>query len=146
MLRDDVIYGLPLWPIVKGELNLHLGLPPILVWNQSCSVDTARWALERPLCYFMTPHYSRGFPRKHSNGSHTRKSYSGRSKAHLAVSTERVWFQTRGGALGVNRVRLLLWATMAARILRHHVVIARLRASLITSFQPPKLTPSARGC
>ena len=87
-----------------------------------------------------------GFPRKHSNGSHTRKSYSGRSKAHLAVSTERVWFQTRGGALGVNRVRLLLWATMAARILRHHVVIARLRASLITSFQPPKLTPSARGC
>ena len=39
---------------------------------------------------------SRGFPRKHSNASRIRRSYSGRSRsrAHLAVSTKRVSFQT----------------------------------------------------
>ena len=36
--------------------------------------------------------------------------YSGRSRAHLAVSTEFGSKQGRG-ALGVNRVHLLLWAT-----------------------------------
>ena len=85
------------------------------------------------MLFYDSTNFSRGFPRKHSNASRTRKSYSGRSRAHLAVSTERVWFQTRGGALGVNRV--LLWATMAARMItssRSINVIARSHASLIT--------------
>ena len=40
---------------------------------------------------------SRGFPKKHSNTSRIRKSYSGRPRAHLAVATERVLSQTREG-------------------------------------------------
>ena len=63
----------------------------------------------------MTPQIFQGdFQKKHSNASRTRKSYSSRSRAHLAVSTEQVWFQTRGGALGVNRVRLLLWDSLSS--------------------------------
>ena len=119
MLRDDVIIwtAIALWPIVKGEFDLHLGLPPCLEPNSLsgyCKVSSRSIAM----LFYDSTNFSRGFPGKHSNASHTRKSYSGRSRAHLAVSTQRVWFQTRGGALGVNRVRLLLWATKAARMIQ----------------------------
>ena len=41
----------------------------------------------------------RGVPRNRSNASLIMKDYSGRSRAHLAVSTEQVSFQTSEGAI-----------------------------------------------
>ena len=41
----------------------------------------------------------RGFPRKHSNASPIRKSYSGQSRAHLAASTEWVSYQVNESCL-----------------------------------------------
>ena len=35
--------------IVNGEIDLHKQS-----WSESCSVDTARWAVDHPLWYFMT--------------------------------------------------------------------------------------------
>ena len=45
------------------------------------------------------PSSRRGFPRNRLNASLIMKDYSGRSRAHLAVSTERVLFQTSEGAV-----------------------------------------------
>jgi len=36
---------------VKGEIDLHNNA--LLVRNETCSVDTARWALDRALWHFM---------------------------------------------------------------------------------------------
>ena len=68
---------------------------------------------------------------------HVIKCHSGRSRAHLMVSTERVFEQTR--AVCANRFHLLLWASIAARMIkssRSTNIIATLSASLITSFRP----------
>jgi len=45
------------------------------------------------------------------------RAHSGRSGAHLAVSTWASFVPNKRGRRSVNRVRLLLWATMAARSL-----------------------------
>ena len=79
------------------------------------SMDTARWAPDQLYGILWTPKFFKGFSRKHSNALHKRKSYSDWSRAHLAVSTERV--PNKGASPSVNRVRLLLWATMAASMI-----------------------------
>ena len=62
---------------MKGQLNLHKQLS--FVWDETHSVDTTSMA------FYDTQNFPWGFPRKHSNALHVRKSYSGRSRAHLAV-------------------------------------------------------------
>ena len=95
VLRDDVIIRAA---IVKGEINLHKQL--LLVRNKTRSVDTVRWALDRPLWHFMTL----------------------KCLAYKeAVDLELTWQhplsefrpkQTR--AVCVNRFHLSLWACMGA--------------------------------
>ena len=56
----------------------------------------------------------------------SQKAHSSRSRAHLAVSTERVH---KWGHCSVNRVHLLLWPTMAVYYVIHVALIAWSRAS-----------------
>ena len=56
----------------------------------------------------------------------SQKAHSGRSRAHVAVSTEQVH---KRGHCSVNRVHLLLWPTMAVYYVIHVALIAWSRAS-----------------
>ena len=51
------------------------------------------------MAFYDTQTFPRKFPRKHSNTSRIRKSYSGWSRAHLAVSIEWVLSQTNESCL-----------------------------------------------
>ena len=88
---------------------------PSLVWNESRSVDTARWVLDCLLMAFDDGKSSlRGFPRNYSNASFITLDYSRQSRAHLAVSTDPSFVPNKQGHCCVNRFHTLLWAPMAA--------------------------------
>ena len=59
MLRDDIIIRAAIVAHSKRRTRFTPRAPP-LVWNQTRSVDTVRCALDRPLCYFMTPQIFQG--------------------------------------------------------------------------------------
>ena len=82
MLHDDVIIQAT---IVKGEINLH----NLLVWSEIRSVDTARcMSSKSPAMAYDLQNFLQEFPGKHLNASRIRSCHSGRSRAHLAVSTK----------------------------------------------------------
>ena len=68
---------------MKCEIDFHNG--PLLV--------------QPTMAFYDGQNSLRGFPRNRSNASLITKDYSGRSRAHLAVSTGRVSFRTSEGAI-----------------------------------------------
>ena len=86
---------------MKCEIDLHSSALACLERN-SLSGYCQVTALDGPLWHFMVHMQSslRGFPRNCLNASLITKSYSGQSRAHLAVSTERVSFRTTEGTTG----------------------------------------------
>ena len=84
MLRNDVIIRAA---IVEGEIDLHKQLS--FVWKKTCLSGYCQVSSRSTaMAFYDAQSFPRGFPRKHSNTSRIRKSYSGRSRAHLAASTE----------------------------------------------------------
>ena len=83
---------------MKCEIDFHNGTLACLERNslsRYCQVSS-----RSPAMAFYDTHSSlRGFHRNCSNASLITKDYSRQSRAHLAVSTERVLFQTSEGAV-----------------------------------------------
>ena len=106
-----------------------------LFGTKTHSVDTTRWALDRPLWHFMIRRIFREDSQRNAQMLHTQ----GRA---IAVNLELTWQHPLSEfcpkltkATRVNWVDLSPWQSIW---LHHHVVlIATSRASLITSFQPP---------
>ena len=83
---------------MKCEINFHYGA--LACSEQNSLSGYCQVSSRSPTMAFYDTHSSlRGFPRNHSNASLITKDYSGRSRAHLAVSTERVSFRTSEGAV-----------------------------------------------
>ena len=82
--------------------------------------------------------FLRGFPRKHSNVSHIRKSKSSQSRSQLAVSTEWVSSQTNKSCSckSISPFTMGLYGSLYDYVI-HTVLLATSHASLITSCQPP---------
>ena len=107
---------LPLRPIVKCETNLHNGT---LTHSEQNS---------------LSGHY------QVSSRSSVIKCRSGRSRAHLVVSTDRVSFW------GCCRINCKFYISLAMHLIgspHDYVLIVILRTSLITSFQPPLPPPQS---
>ena len=86
-----------------------------------------------------------GFPRKHSNTSHIRKSYSGRCRAHLAASIERVSSQTNKNCLckSISPFTMGLSGSPYDYVIDVALIVT-LHVSLITSCQPPLVQVQVR--
>ena len=54
---------------------------------------------------------------------HVRRSYSGRSRVHLAVSTEQVLSQKNESRLGINRFHLSLWVSIVGHMIVIHIAL-----------------------
>ena len=89
------------------------------------------------MAFYDAQSFLRGFPRKHSNASSVRKSYSSWSRAHLAVSTEWVLSETNKSCLckSISPFTMGLYGSPYDYII-HVGLIATSQVSLITSFQP----------
>ena len=83
---------------MKCEIDFHNGT--LACSEQNSLSGYCQVSSRSPAMAFYDMHISlRGFPRNCSNASLITKDYSGRSRAHLAVSTERVLFRTSEGAV-----------------------------------------------
>ena len=98
------------------------------------------------MAFYDVQNFPRGFPRKHSKASCIRKSYSGRSRAHLAASTEWVSSQTNESCLckSISPFTVGLYGSPCDYVI-HVGLIATSHVSLITSFQPPLTLRLLRG-
>ena len=80
---------IPLHPSVSQKID---DLPVLVTCGSGTSVKLKVQfyikALENDLAFCDEQNFLRGFPRKYSNVSRIRKSYSNQSRTHLAVSTE----------------------------------------------------------
>ena len=107
---------------LQQQYFVHLLRPPTIATMAVYEAQSLTW----------------GFPRKHSNVSHIRKSYSQQCRAHLVVSTERVSSQTNKSCLCNSSSPFTmsfyngLYDTSVI-----YVALIAMCMSLITSFQPP---------
>ena len=108
-----------------------------------CQVSSRSTAM----AFYDAQNFPRGFPRKHSNASRIRKSYSDQSRAHLAASTEWVSSQTNERCLckSISPFTMCLYGSPHDYVI-HVGLIATTHASLITSFQPPLILKVTINC